>query len=110
MMFLGKELTVERIREAYESTLMAPVCRTWTNGVGRCCALSAVLYAEGEGEFVHTLQRVDLYEALEVLSERVEIPASWLRNFVSGFDKIGGGDPDSEAYKLGAAARKEMLP
>lgn len=100
--FLGRELTVQRVLDAYTATGLKPVAAFFTCQLGdaRCgCALSAVAIAEGAATFE------------EDGAEHLDRPYG----FVAGFDDPYGVSESEyrrskweEAYELGRQCREAV--
>lgn len=99
--FLGRELTVQRVLDAYAATGLKPINRAWSDVADdgtRCgCALSAVCIAEGRFTFEAIENDGDAWYELDNLRPP---------GFTRGFD----GDPveNNEAYELGRQCREAV--
>ena len=96
MKVFGRELTLDWIKEAYESTGLIPMRGSFHTHNGGGCALTAVSIAEtGTG----------------ILNNQDQLKDSEKMAFAFGYDDVPfGAFMDKDAWSLGQEANKAMNP
>jgi len=117
MQAYGKEVTVERILQAFKKHNIQPIFGKWwqwfKHGKG-CCPISILIVDKtGNTEFVEKMQRKMSDAAIRCIVTEIGADFNAVSSFVSGFDDlcayIDQPTPgDKEAHELGCQVREAL--